>query len=51
MRHAGALSYPGLLKLAKEDLLAEDFEGILQYFRVSLPRKYQDDVSARRTLP
>lgn len=36
-----------LLSLSKSDLLALDFEGILKYFRVQLPKKYRSDESAR----
>lgn len=40
----------GLLKLAKEDILQQDFEGILQFFRVALPRRFQDEASAGRLI-
>lgn len=32
-----------LLQIAKKDLLSLDFEGILKYFRVSLPKKFQTE--------
>lgn len=32
-----------LLQIAKKDLLSLDFEGILNYFRVSLPKKFQTE--------
>ncbi|CAM1301965.1 RABGAP1 (predicted), partial [Pycnogonum litorale] len=37
-----------LLLMSKEDLLALDFEGILKYFRVSLPKKYRTEESAKQ---
>ncbi|XP_023215853.1 rab GTPase-activating protein 1-like [Centruroides sculpturatus] len=36
-----------LLMMSKKDLLALDFEGILKHFRVSLPKKYRTEESAR----
>ncbi|XP_064648840.1 rab GTPase-activating protein 1-like isoform X3 [Lineus longissimus] len=36
-----------LLKTARKDLLALDFEGILKYFRVHLPKKYRSEENAR----
>ncbi|XP_039253519.2 rab GTPase-activating protein 1-like [Styela clava] len=32
-----------LLKCCRQDLLTHDFEGVLKYFRVSLPKKYRLD--------
>ncbi len=32
-----------LLKTAQRDLLALDFEGVLKYFRVSMPKKYRNE--------
>lgn len=39
-----------LLTLSRKDLLALDFEGILKYFRVTLPKKYRSENSARELL-
>ncbi|XP_021380300.1 rab GTPase-activating protein 1-like isoform X4 [Mizuhopecten yessoensis] len=36
-----------LLKNSRKDLLALDFEGILKYFRVHLPKKYRTEESAK----
>lgn len=33
----------GLLRMAKQDLLQLDFEGILKYFRVTLPKRYTNE--------
>ena len=32
-----------LLKMSSRDLLALDFEGVLKYFRVSLPKRYRNE--------
>eukprot|EP00041_Stephanoeca_diplocostata_P024348 m.615527 g.615527 ORF g.615527 m.615527 type:complete len:1089 (+) comp22506_c0_seq2:201-3467(+) len=37
----------GLLKIVKKDLLTLEFEEVLQYFRISLPRRFCDEASAR----
>jgi len=34
-----------LLKVAQRDLLALDFEGVLKYFRLSMPKKYRCEAS------
>ncbi|XP_013782186.1 rab GTPase-activating protein 1-like isoform X2 [Limulus polyphemus] len=39
-----------LLMMSKSDLLALDFEGVLKYFRVSLPKKYRTEEMARQLL-
>ncbi|CAI4224060.1 unnamed protein product [Auanema sp. JU1783] len=36
-----------LLRDSREDLLQLDFEGALKYFRVTLPRKYRTEASAK----
>ncbi|CAG5128923.1 unnamed protein product [Candidula unifasciata] len=36
-----------LLKSSRKDLLAHDFEGVLKYFRVHLPKKYRGEESAQ----
>lgn len=33
----------GLLLCCRKELLTLDFEGILKYFRVQLPKKYRND--------
>ncbi|XP_042874491.1 rab GTPase-activating protein 1-like isoform X2 [Penaeus japonicus] len=37
-----------LLQMSKKELLSSDFEGILKYFRVSLPKKYRNEDTARQ---
>ncbi|MPC09838.1 Rab GTPase-activating protein 1 [Portunus trituberculatus] len=37
-----------LLHMSKKELLSSDFEGILKYFRVSLPKKYRNEDVARQ---
>ncbi|XP_013410122.1 rab GTPase-activating protein 1-like isoform X2 [Lingula anatina] len=39
-----------LLKSNRKELLALDFEGILKYFRVQLPKKYRSEENARELL-
>ncbi|UYV73162.1 RABGAP1 [Cordylochernes scorpioides] len=39
-----------LLKLSKKDLLALDFEGVLKFFRVVLPKKFRTEQNARNLL-
>ncbi|BFZ20139.1 hypothetical protein BsWGS_23179 [Bradybaena similaris] len=36
-----------LLKSSRKELLARDFEGVLKYFRVHLPKKYRGEESAK----
>lgn len=42
--------FPFFFKMSKKDLLALDFEGILKYFRVTLPKKYRSEKNARDLL-
>lgn len=35
-------------QMSKKELLSSDFEGILKYFRVSLPKKYRNEDVARQ---
>ncbi|XP_066962348.1 rab GTPase-activating protein 1-like isoform X3 [Macrobrachium rosenbergii] len=37
-----------LLQMSKKELVSLDFEGILKYFRVSLPKKYRNEDVARQ---
>lgn len=39
-----------LLQDSKKDLLQLDFEGILKYFRVTLPRKYRKETNAKELI-
>uniref|UniRef100_A0A915NWP7 Rab-GAP TBC domain-containing protein n=1 Tax=Meloidogyne floridensis TaxID=298350 RepID=A0A915NWP7_9BILA len=39
-----------LLKDSNKELLHSDFEGILKFFRVNLPRKYRTEVAARELI-
>jgi len=36
--------------MSRRDLLAIDFEGVLKYFRVQLPKKYKTEDAARELL-
>ncbi|XP_025111685.1 rab GTPase-activating protein 1-like isoform X2 [Pomacea canaliculata] len=36
----------GLLKLSRKDLLSHDFEGVLKYFRVHLPKRFRTEEAA-----
>jgi Rab GTPase-activating protein 1 len=38
------------VKTSRRDLLALDFEGVLKYFRVQLPKKYKSEEAARDLL-
>lgn len=39
-----------LLKCSRKDLLALDFEGVLKYFRVTLPKKYRAEGAAKELI-
>lgn len=39
-----------LLKCSRKDLLALDFEGVLKYFRVTLPKKYRSEAAAKELI-
>ncbi|CAG2123048.1 unnamed protein product, partial [Medioppia subpectinata] len=39
-----------LLSISKKDLLALDFEGVLKYFRVSLPKKFRTEENGKYLL-
>lgn len=39
-----------LLKMSRTDLLSQDFEGMLKYFRVSLPRRYMEQKQGTKLL-
>ncbi|XP_022084220.1 rab GTPase-activating protein 1-like isoform X2 [Acanthaster planci] len=39
-----------LLKAAKKELLGQDFEGVLKYFRVTLPKRYRTEDSAQELM-
>jgi hypothetical protein len=38
------------VKTSRRDLLALDFEGVLKYFRVQLPKRYKSEEAARDVL-
>lgn len=38
------------LQMSRKDLLALDFEGILKYFRVHMPKKYRTEEAARELM-
>lgn len=39
-----------LLKSSRKELLSHEFEGVLKYFRVHLPKKYRSESSARELM-
>lgn len=39
-----------LLQMSKNDLLALDFEGVLKYFRITLPKLYRTDDAAKELI-
>lgn len=39
-----------LLKMSRKELLTLDFEGVLKYFRVQLPKKYRSEEAAREMI-
>jgi len=39
-----------IVQTSRRDLLAIDFEGVLKYFRVQLPKKYKSEDAARELL-
>lgn len=42
-RRTGVLSYSCLKQASRRELIQMDFEAILKYFRVSMPKKYLDE--------
>ena len=39
-----------ILKVAKKDLLNQDFEGLMKYFRVNIPKTYRSEENAKQLL-
>jgi len=39
-----------IVQASRRDLLAIDFEGVLKYFRVQLPKKYKSEEAAKELL-
>ena len=39
-----------LLKVAKRELLQQDFEGLMKYFRVNIPKTYRNEENARHLM-
>lgn len=39
-----------LFQTSRKDLLMQDFEGVLKYFRVQLPRRYRSEDAAKELL-
>lgn len=39
-----------LLEASKDDLLARDFEGVLKYFRVQMPKRYRDQENVQQLI-
>ena len=44
------LNFGMYLQTSRKDLLALDFEGVLKYFRVHLPKKYRSEEAAKELL-
>ncbi|CAG2062121.1 unnamed protein product [Timema podura] len=42
--------YSSIIQMCKKDLLTLDFESILKYFRVSLPKKCRNEEVARQLM-
>jgi Rab GTPase-activating protein 1 len=40
----------GILKVAKKDLLQQDFEGLMKYFRVNIPKTYRSEENAKHLM-
>ena len=40
----------GCVQTSRKDLLALDFEGVLKYFRVQLPKRYRSEEAARELM-
>jgi len=36
-----------ILKVARKDLLNQDFEGLMKYFRVNIPKTYRNEENAK----
>ena len=39
-----------MLKVTKKDLLNQDFEGLMKYFRVNIPKTYRNEENAKQLL-
>lgn len=39
-----------ILKVAKKDLLNQDFEGLMKYFRVNIPKTYRSEENAKQLM-
>lgn len=37
----------GILKVSKKDMLLQDFEGLMKYFRVNIPKRYRSEENAK----
>ena len=40
----------GILKVARKDLLQQDFEGLMKYFRVNIPKTYRSEENAKHLM-
>ena len=40
----------GILKVSKKDLLLLDFEGLMRYFRVNIPKRYRSEDNAKHLM-
>ena len=39
-----------ILKVARKDLLQQDFEGLMKYFRVNIPKTYRSEENAKHLM-
>ena len=40
----------GILKVSKDNLMTLDFEGLMKYFRVNIPKRYRDEKHAKHLM-
>ena len=40
----------GILKVSKKDMLNLDFEGLMRYFRVNIPKRYRSEENAKHLM-
>ncbi|TRY69121.1 hypothetical protein TCAL_04113 [Tigriopus californicus] len=40
----------GILKVSKKDMLFQDFEGLMKYFRVNIPKRYRSEENAKHLM-
>ena len=40
----------GILKVSKKDMLQLDFEGLMKYYRVNIPKRYRSEENAKHLM-